>query len=200
RATLGVNLLERAPRVHIAVDVRHRPVDQVQVDVVGAELLEAGVERLERLVVALVGVPQLRGEEDVLARDVRVGDGLADLALVAVCGSGVDAAVAGLERGGDGCHRLVGADLEDAETDLRHRYAVVQCDRGYVRWCHARYNACPAACIRVSNGGLTTSRPNSGNLRAQDAHGATSPPLECPRRDSNPHWIGLPSIMLNVRR
>ena len=53
-------------------------------------------------------------------------DRLADLALVAVGRSGVDVAVARLQRGLDSLDRLGGRGLEDAEAEDRHLDAVVQ--------------------------------------------------------------------------
>lgn len=46
-----VELLEGLVRVDVLVPRRQRPVDQVQVEVVQAELLQGGVERAERRVV-----------------------------------------------------------------------------------------------------------------------------------------------------
>jgi hypothetical protein len=52
-------------------------VDEVQVDVVEAELAERGVEGAQGRVVPLLGVPQLGGDEQLLAGDPGAGDGLA---------------------------------------------------------------------------------------------------------------------------
>ena len=69
----------------------HRPVDQVEVEIaIDAEPLEAGVERRQRLVVSLVGIPQFGDQEHVLAAHAGLGDRPADLALVAVDRGGVD--------------------------------------------------------------------------------------------------------------
>ena len=84
--------LERAPRVEpLAGD---GPVDEVEVDVIEAEPLQAGVERAQRAVVALVVVPQLRRDEDLLAREPLVAHRGADVGLVAVDARGVDVAIA----------------------------------------------------------------------------------------------------------
>ncbi len=73
-------------------------MDEVQVHVPQSEPLTAGVERRQRGVVPLVGIPQLRRDEHVLARQPRVPNGLTNALLVAVCGSGVDVPVADLQR------------------------------------------------------------------------------------------------------
>ena len=69
RPTFGRDLLKGAPRLDVAVDRRQRPVDQVEVDVVEPKPFEALLERRQRGVVALVGVPDLRRHEDVVARN-----------------------------------------------------------------------------------------------------------------------------------
>ncbi len=107
-----------------------RPVDQVQVDVVQAELAERGVEGAQRRVVPLLGVPQLGGDEQLLARQARGGQRPAGALLVGVDRGGVDAAVSGLQRGGDGRGRLGVRHLPDAEAELRHPHAVVEGDGG----------------------------------------------------------------------
>ena len=107
-------------------------MNQVQVNVVGAQLLQGSLERLERALVALVGVPQLGGEEDVLASHVGVSDSAAHARLVAVNSGGVDVAVAGLQGGG---HDLLGdlvLNLPHAVAQLRNGSAVVELYVGYV--------------------------------------------------------------------
>lgn len=59
------------------------PVDKVQVEVVGAELLQRRVEVSLDVLGAVRVVPELRGDEDVLAIDARVLDARSDLFLVA---------------------------------------------------------------------------------------------------------------------
>ena len=57
-------------------------------------------------------------------------DRLADLALVAVSGRGVDVAVSDVKCGADGVPGLVGRGLEDAEAEGGHLDAVVQFQAG----------------------------------------------------------------------
>ena len=106
-------------------------MNQVQVNVVGVQLLQGSVERLEGVLVALVGVPQLGGEEDVLTSHVGGGDGAAHARLVAVDGGGVDVAVAGFQGG---AHDLLGnlvLNLPHAVAQLGDATAVVEL---YVRY------------------------------------------------------------------
>ena len=95
------------------------PVDQPQVDVVGAEHLEAPAQRLQRLA-GPVGW-ELGGEEDVVARHSAVRQRATDLSLVAVHRGGVEVPVAGLEGGRGGADGVVALDLPGAEAEQRHR-------------------------------------------------------------------------------
>ena len=97
-AALALDPFEGAPGVEVALLGRQRPVDQVEVDVVEAEPAAALLEGLQGRVVALLRVPELGGDEDLLARDPGGGDRGADAGLVAVGGGGVDVAVAGRQR------------------------------------------------------------------------------------------------------
>src|SRR5690606_1694475 len=125
RPALAVQPLERAPALE--PQIRHRPVDEIEIDVVEPEPLEARVERGERGVVAMVLVPQLRRDEYVLSRDAALADRAPDVRLVPVEGSGVHVAVARLERPE---HRVAGLGPcrgpVDAEPEARDLDAVVQ--------------------------------------------------------------------------
>jgi hypothetical protein len=72
-------------------------VDQVEIDVLKAELLKADVDGGVGGGAALVGVPQLCGDEQFFARDARGGERTANALLVAVDSGGVDVAVTDLE-------------------------------------------------------------------------------------------------------
>ena len=101
-------------------------MDQIEVDVVHAEAAEALGKGLQRRVEAVIGVPELRRDEDLLARDIRARDRSPDALLVAVGGGGVDVAVADLERLPDDLLRIVRRNLEDAEAELRDLDPVVE--------------------------------------------------------------------------
>src|SRR6185437_7334814 len=64
---------------------------------------------------------QLGGDEHVSPVQAAVGEGAADLLLVAVHGGGVDVPVAGLERVPGGLVREFAVQLPGAEPDHRHR-------------------------------------------------------------------------------
>jgi len=93
-------------------------MDQVEVDVVEPELLEALDAGATRPLMPLVDVEALRRHEDLVAIELRSAQCLSDGGLVAVGGRGVDVAIAGRERERHGLDRLVRRDLEDAEAEL----------------------------------------------------------------------------------
>lgn len=92
-----------------------RPVHEVQVDVVGAQVLERALEGLRSALVP--GVVELGGEPDFLARHARRPDALADLLLVAIGKGSVNVAVASPEGGLDGLLDLTGLGLPCSEAD-----------------------------------------------------------------------------------
>ena len=95
-APFAVDALERPPGIEPLA--RHRPVDEVEVDIIEAEPGQAGVERAQRAVVALIVVPELGGDEYVRARHAALPQPLAHVVLVAVDAGGVDVAVAEPQR------------------------------------------------------------------------------------------------------
>ena len=88
-----------------------RPVDEEEIDLLDPKPLQARLRRTLERAVAGVGRPDLRGDEDLLARRALRADRLADLHLVAVHGRRVDVPIAGVERRmhGAGCRRRRGA-------------------------------------------------------------------------------------------
>ena len=94
-------LLQRPVGLERPVEVgRQGLVQDQQVDLLDAELAGALVEGVQRLVVAVVADPDLRLDEDLVTAKAGVADRLADLALVAVGGGGVDVPVAESKRRG----------------------------------------------------------------------------------------------------
>ena len=93
-------------------------------------LVAAEIDRIERRMRSLVGVPQLRGDEELVTWDAGFLDGATHAALVAVERRGIDVAVADLERVTDDPLRLVGIDAEHAEAELGDGVAVVEGERG----------------------------------------------------------------------
>src|SRR3954452_7340870 len=92
-----VQPLERLPRLDVSVALRRRPMNQVEVDDVETEQLLAVVERAQRRVVAMVGVPHLGGDEQLIAWDAAVTNGTANAFFVVVQRCRVDEAIAGVQ-------------------------------------------------------------------------------------------------------
>lgn len=91
------------------------PVHEPQIDVVGAQVLEAVVNGLgDALVVRVV---QLGRQPDLVARHTGGLDAGADFLFVAVGGGGVDVTVAAAEGGLNGGLDLVGLGLPCSEAD-----------------------------------------------------------------------------------
>jgi hypothetical protein len=122
-------------------------VDQVEVDVLEPEPVQALVESLQRRVVPLLGVPQLGRDEDLLARQPRGSQRGADALLVPVGGGGVDVSVAGFERLLDHILGLGWRDLEDAKAKLGYLGTVTQGPRRNRTFGHAHSFALTIFCI-----------------------------------------------------
>src|SRR5580693_6077295 len=126
----AVELLQRPPGLHVvtAVPGRQWPMDQEQVDVLGAESLERPFESQACIVRLVRVVAQLAGDEDLTAVQARPGNGLAHLGLVAVHLGGIDVPVPGLECRAHGGRRVLRLNQEDAEPELRNGLTIVQPD------------------------------------------------------------------------
>ena len=83
-----------------------RPVNEVEVQVVGAQAVQGGLEGGLGGGIAPVGVPNLAGEEDRLPGQAAGPEGLAHAGLVVVVGGGINVAVAQGEGSLDGGHGL----------------------------------------------------------------------------------------------
>ena len=115
--------------MHVVVLRGRRPVGQVEVDLLEAELVEALGDRGTRLVAVVAVVPELGGDVELVARDAAASHCAADSLLVAVARRRVDHAIADLEGVLDRPLALaVIADLEHAETELGHLDTVVEGD------------------------------------------------------------------------
>ena len=101
-------------------------MDQVEVDKVELQPLEARAQRALGLLEAVVVVPALGRYEDLAAVEPRGANRLPNPRLVAVCGGGVDMAVAHRQRLRDGLGGLTRRDLKDAEAELRNRHAAAE--------------------------------------------------------------------------
>ena len=125
-------------------------MNQVEVDDVETEQLLAVVKRAQRRVVALVGIPHLRGDEQLIARDAAVANGTANAFFVVVQRCRVDEAVARVQGGAHGFDDLVRRHQEDAEAQLRHLELVVQ----HHRWRFSHDNSLAPACAMPLRGSV----------------------------------------------
>ncbi len=120
---------ERLPRLDVEAARGGGPVDEDQVDRGEAEPVEAPAHRLRRPLATVVVVPDLGGDEELVARDAGRADRPPDALLVAVHGRGVDVPVADLERLGDDPLGVSVRHLVRAHAELRDRDAVAHRDR-----------------------------------------------------------------------
>src|SRR5215469_4344270 len=104
-SSVAKECLERAPG--FGAQSLDRPMDQVEIHVVEAELARASVKGAKRAVVAVVAVPQLGGDKDAIPRYCALSDRFADIPLVAVDMSGVEVAIAHRQRIDHGLPRLL---------------------------------------------------------------------------------------------
>src|SRR5436305_12627770 len=93
------------------------PVDDVQIDVVDPESLQAAFDLPNRV---LPRRKELGGDEDLLARDTALAQPLSDAFLVAVGLCRIDVSVPDLERPADGVRAFAAArHLPDAKAEQR---------------------------------------------------------------------------------
>src|SRR5438552_4773068 len=135
--SLVADLLQRLPG--FLPQARHGPVDQVQVDVVEAELAATLLERPQRRLVAVVVVPELRRDEDLFPRDPALPDRGPEIPFVPVELRGIEMAVPDFEGVCDRLARLLsGSGLPHAEAEDRHLVPVVQGDAIFHGQAHRR--------------------------------------------------------------
>ena len=112
------------PAFDIKVDARARPMDQIQIERVAAELFDALVECAQRFVEAVIRIAELRRHENVSVAE----QSLADAVLVSIHRRRIDQAIAFVHRHFDHPSRLIGRRLKDAKPELRHGCAVIEGD------------------------------------------------------------------------
>ncbi|MNJ72650.1 hypothetical protein D3C77_693360 [compost metagenome] len=92
-------------------------MDQQQVDVVGAQFLQAVAQAGDQLVGGVVFDPDLGGDEQLFALDAAFGDGLADVGFVLVDLRGVDDPVAQFQGRLDRIDDGLAGEAEGAEAE-----------------------------------------------------------------------------------
>jgi hypothetical protein len=127
---------ERTECVDHGVVAAHRPVQEQQVEVVGAQRTHRPLGTVPHLVGLELAMHHLGGQPDIVSGDAGPRDALADELLVAVRVRGVDVAVPGVEGVADTLDGVVTLDLPGTETDRRHMDAA---DSGRERDAHAAH-------------------------------------------------------------
>ena len=97
-AALLVQGLKGLPGGEIGLLLEAGPVHQVLIHIVQAQALERRVKGAEGVVVAVVGVPQLGAQEDLIAGQTALADTAADALFIHVDHGGVDLAIAHSHR------------------------------------------------------------------------------------------------------
>jgi len=118
RPAVGPQLGQRLPGLRVQIPGGNRPVDQIQVDVVKAEPVETVLKCPQGGVAAVITVPQLGGDEQVLTVKSAAAGRFADTLLVVVHHRRVDRAVTGGDRLPDSLRCVLRRNLEDAEAEL----------------------------------------------------------------------------------
>lgn len=122
----GAFLVEALQGAPGGVVVAVRLVQKHEVDRVKPQFRDRLFHGPKSVVVLVVLHPDLRRDEDRLAREAALADRFADFPLVEVGGRRVDRAVADFERVQNAALRVFLRDLKDAEADRGHHDAVVE--------------------------------------------------------------------------
>ena len=99
-------------------------MNEEEIHVIALQVFEALLEGIARGLRLVITVVELRGEEDLLARNPRFCDCAPDFNLISIHLRGVDVPVSKLQSRGDRVEGVLGTDLEGAESELGHRFAV----------------------------------------------------------------------------
>ena len=114
--TVAAGLNQAAEGVHVFAQLRHRPVDEKEVDVVQAEPIQADLAGVLGGVETLVGVGHLGGDEQLGAGNPGGRDGAADGGFVAVHRGGIDQPIADFQCRRDRAFGFVVGQFGDAEA------------------------------------------------------------------------------------
>jgi hypothetical protein len=124
--TVRIELLECLPAVDEEPVTRVRPMDEVEIDDVDPEVPATVVECPQGALEALVGIPQLGRDEDLLARNPAEPHRLADTGFVGVRRRRVDVAVAGIQGALRCAPHLGRGDLKDTKAQLGNFHGIVE--------------------------------------------------------------------------
>ena len=158
-------------------------MDEVEIDARHPQAVEALGQRLQRRLEPLVAVPELGGDEDLVAVEPRRRERPPDALLVAVGRGGVDVPVAGLERHRDHALGVLRRNLEDPEPELGDLDAVVEPNiRNLVHGCGPPVRSVPAVTPGRPETSATVKATAPALLSCSPAWTSSSPPAT---------WSGL---------
>src|SRR5699024_5540987 len=114
------------PGIDVFVLFGYGPVNEIEIDIIEPELVQAGFKCLARFLVTVIRVPDLGGDEDVITRQAGVAQAGANPTFVVVHGGGIDAPVAQIEGRADDAWSDVVVNLPDAATELGSVTSIVK--------------------------------------------------------------------------
>jgi hypothetical protein len=109
-------------------------VDEIEVNLVEAQEIKAGLKRLGSGLAALVRVPELGGDKELIARDATLGNRSTHSAFVAINHRGVDVAIAHLKGVKDNLLAHLVIDFEYTDSQLGNDIPVVESERELASW------------------------------------------------------------------
>ena len=119
----------------------HRPVDQVQVQVIEAQVVHGAVKSLQGALIALVGIPDLAGDKHLFPVHAALPEGFPNPGLVPISPRRIDMPVAGFQGPLHGPFHLPAFfSLVNPQPEVGHLHPVIQfkCSL-YVCNCTHRY-------------------------------------------------------------
>src|SRR5690554_1565759 len=124
--TILAKFQHRLKSLHVLIDSRQWPVDQVQVDVVETQVRAGLLETLHRFVETMVTTGQLRGDKDLLTRNTGAPDRLPHLALILIVEGGIKQPISALQRRHNRVDPVIASELVGAEPERRQLVSIVE--------------------------------------------------------------------------
>ena len=97
-------------------DNLHRPMHQIQIQIGHAQITQCLIHRRLDVLRRMLGIPQLAGEEDLLAWDPGIANSLTNFRLIAIDGGAVDVPISLAQGDFHGAFDFVGSCLPGAEA------------------------------------------------------------------------------------
>ncbi|MNE70822.1 hypothetical protein D3C80_1666440 [compost metagenome] len=120
-----VKLFKRLVGIHVLIKLRCRPMNQVQINIIQLQLLQTFLKGAQRIVIPLVGVPNLRCNKKLLPGNAGLLDRFPHSAFITVNHSCINRRITCLKSVAHRLGCLFVANLPDAKTKLRHLQTVI---------------------------------------------------------------------------